>query len=124
MKGQTRKALLILIIVALAATIGIVYAMTFRAVRVGNEQQAIQVGRDFFDTLDGNAPAGNAVLVRLGERTPNFYWQNLYRIEKPNVGSLELCWTVTFEQALRPGHFFEVWVDAFTGEVVGGAQYF
>jgi len=42
--------------------------------------------------------------------------------EEPDVQGLRLCWIIRFEQAYRPGHFFEVWIDAYTSEVIGGTQ--
>ena len=85
-----------------------------------SEQQAIQTGRGFLDGI--GYTTGIVLFTGLEEKTPNFYWHDLARLEKPDVEELRLCWVVRFEQAYRPGHFFEVWIDAYTGEVIGGTQ--
>jgi hypothetical protein len=85
-----------------------------------SEQQAIQIGRHFLDGI--GYTTGKVLFARLEEKTPNLYWHDLAELEKPDVQGLRLCWVIRFEQAYRPGHFFEVWIDAYTGEVVGGIQ--
>lgn len=85
-----------------------------------SEQQAIHIGKDFLDSI-GYA-TGKILFTELKDKTPNFYWQDIVQLEKPNISGLRLCWVVRFEQAYRPGHFFEVWVDAYIGEVIGGTQ--
>lgn len=85
-----------------------------------SEQQAIQTGRGFLDGI--GYTTGIVLFTGLEEKTPNFYWHDLAGLEKPDVEGLRLCWVVRFEQAYRPGHFFEVWIDAYTGEVIGGTQ--
>ena len=50
------------------------------------------------------------------------HWHDLAELEKPNIQGLRLCWIIRFEQAYRPSHFFEVWIDSHTGEVIGGTQ--
>ena len=86
----------------------------------GGEGEAIQTGRDFLDGV--GCATGNVLFTKLEERTPNFYWHDLAGLERPEIQGLRLCWVVRFEQEYRPGHFFEVWVDACTGDVVGGTQ--
>jgi hypothetical protein len=87
---------------------------------VMSEQQAIQIGRDFLDGI-GYSP-GQVLFTKLEEKTSNFYWHDLAGLEKSDIEGLRLCWIVRFEQAYRPGHFFEVWIDAYTGDVIGGTQ--
>ncbi len=85
-----------------------------------SEQQAVSIGRVF---LDGEGyTTGQVLFMGLEEKTPNFYWHELFGLEKPNLHGSRLCWVVKFEQAEKPGHFFEVWMDTYTGEVVGGMQ--
>ncbi len=85
-----------------------------------SEQQAIQTGKGFLDGI--GYTTGKVLFTWLEWKTPNFYWHDLAGLEKPDIQGLTLCWIVRFEQAYRPGHFFEVWIDAYTGEVVGGTQ--
>jgi hypothetical protein len=84
------------------------------------KQQAIQTGRDFLDSR--NCTTGSVLIAEVKEKTPDFYWHELFGLGKPDVEETALCWVVRFEQAARPGHFFEVWIDAYTGYVVGGTQ--
>ncbi|MCS7114919.1 MAG: hypothetical protein RMJ15_06775 [Nitrososphaerota archaeon] len=53
-------------------------------------------------------------------RIPNFYWHDFSRLEKSDIHESRLCWIIRFEQARRPDHYFEVWLDFYTGEVLGG----
>jgi len=85
-----------------------------------SEQQAIDMGKVFLDDI--GCTTGKVLFTGLEEKTPNFYWHDLAGLEKPDVQGLKLCWVIRFEQAFRPGHFFEVWIDAYTGELVGGTQ--
>lgn len=85
-----------------------------------SEQQAITIGGNFLNSI--GCIVGPVLSTELEERIPNFYWHDLAGLEKPEINELELCWIVKFEQAKRPGHFFEVWLDAYTGEVLGGQQ--
>jgi hypothetical protein len=85
-----------------------------------SEQQAIYIGGDFLDGI--GYTTGKVLFTKLEEKNPNFYWHDLAELEKPDMQGLRLCWIIRFEQAYRPGHFFEVWIDAYTGEVMGGMQ--
>lgn len=85
-----------------------------------SEQQAVQIGRGFLDGI--GFMTGRVLSTKLEEVTPNFYWHDLAELEKPDVQGSRLCWIIRFEQAYRPGHFFEVWIDAYTGVIVGGMQ--
>ena len=80
----------------------------------------IQIGKSFLDGI--NYTAGKVLFTTLEEKTPNFYWHDLAKLEKPNTQGFRFCWIIRFEQAYRPGHFFEVWVDAETSQVIGGGQ--
>ena len=85
-----------------------------------SEQQAIHIGRDFLDGI--GYMTGKVLSTKLEEKTPNFYWHDLAEIDKPDIHGLSLCWIIRFEQKYRPGHFFEAWIDAYSGEVMGGTQ--
>jgi len=87
---------------------------------LSTEKQAINIGRHFLDGI--GYVTGDVSFAELDKKTPNFYWHELAELEKPGVQGLRPCWVVRFEQARRPGHWFEVWIDAQTGEVIGGMQ--
>lgn len=85
-----------------------------------SEQQAITIGGYFLNSI--GFIVGPVLSTKLEERIPNFYWHDLAGLEKPEINEARLCWIIRFEQAKRPGHFFEVWLDAYTGEVLRGQQ--
>jgi len=85
-----------------------------------SEQHAIAIGKSFLESID--CSTGQVLFIELEERPPNFYWHDLAGIEKPDIDEPRLCWIIRFEQAKRPGHYFEIWIDAYTGEVLGGQQ--
>jgi hypothetical protein len=87
---------------------------------VQSAEEAIQIGRQFLDGI--GSVTGEVLSVKLDERNPNFYWHEVAKFEKPEIEGLRTCWIVRFEQAHRPGHWFEVWIDTQTGEVIGGGQ--
>jgi hypothetical protein len=65
-------------------------------------------------------------LIKVGLRVvdPNYYWYGYPwhdDVDRPE-GENTLCWIIRFEQAKRPGHFFEVWIDASSSDIVGGMQ--
>jgi hypothetical protein len=96
------------------------FATIFRLTVTMPEQQAIEKGRDLLDTR--NYTTGPVLISDVEEKMPNLYWHELFGLEKPNNLEPLLCRVVRFEQAARPGHFFEVWIDACTGDMVGGTQ--
>ena len=81
---------------------------------------AIQIGRDFLD--GGGFKTGKVLFIKLEEREPNFYWDYALKYERPDLTGLRTCWVIRFEQKQRPGHFFEVWIDASENIVIGGSQ--
>ena len=86
-----------------------------------SEEQAIAFGRVFFQFIDVNV--GQVLSVSIEEKQPNYYW-GIYVLGLP--GPLldqtipRECWVVQFEQAHRPGHFVEVWIDTTIPLSVGG----
>ena len=75
----------------------------------------IQIGRDYLDGL--NKTTGKILSIQLEEKAP--IYAHPY---KPSAEEFRLCWVIRFEQAKLPGHFFEVWIDASTSEIVGMTQ--
>lgn len=89
--------------------------------------KAVAIGRNYLENIlsrEGPSPwVGDLLQVQLEIRDPNYYWHYLSgeEVDKPDVENT-LCWVITFEKAKRPGHFFEVWIDADSEDVVGGMQ--
>jgi len=85
-----------------------------------SEEEAIHIGRHF---LDGKGyKTGKVLSAKLEKKDPNFYWHILTKIDRPDLQGPRFCWVIRFEQAERPGHFFEVWIDATEYFVVGGSS--
>jgi hypothetical protein len=80
---------------------------------------AVEISQGFLDGL--NATTGRILSTDLEVREPNFYWHKVFNLEKPDTQGSKLLWIIRFEQAARPGHYFEVWVDL-KGDVLGGDQ--
>jgi len=83
---------------------------------------ATAIARLFLDSKGDAYKTGILLSLSLEVVEPNFYWHEIFSIPIPDVNGTRLCWLVEFEQASRPGHFFSVWVDSESGEVVGGTQ--
>ena len=86
------------------------------------EEQAIAIGREYLE--DTSWEAGKVLSVDLVHRdevsdSHLFYWQRATGLDVPDVPEPEWCWVVRFEQGLRPGHWYVVYIDVDTGEVVG-----
>ena len=87
-----------------------------------------QIGRDVYDGL--NKTTGKILSIQLMEKAPIYYHNYteidiaraketgetlpLYVLDEPR-----LCWIIMFEQPNRPGHHFEVWIDANTSKIIG-----
>jgi hypothetical protein len=80
--------------------------------------EVIQIGRRFLD--ERGYATGRILSSRLEEREPNFYKNYALKFERPDIQGLRSCWVIRFELAERPGHWFEVWVDASEYLVIGG----
>ena len=88
--------------------------------KLNSTWQVIQIGRRFLD--ERGYTTGKILSSRLEEMEPNFYWNYALKFERPDIQGLRSCWVIRFEQAERPGHWFEVWVDASEYLVIGGMQ--
>ena len=128
-----KYSLLMVITVVLACII------SFQAVTVGeefdpDERKAIEIGRYVLDRV--GRKTGRVLFIKLEEREPNFFWDvalnsdvewdrldiwyRMLKYDRPKIREIRLCWVIRFEQAKRPGHFYEVWLDATEYIVVGG----
>ena len=126
-----RRVLLGIVIFVLAGTAialgaGGVLPGIFTAQKWSPEQeQAIEIGREFLEDIGRQTGKVLSVdLVHIDEVSDGHlsYWHLAAGLETPAVLEPEWCWVVRFEQALRPGHWFEVSIDVNTAEVVGGMQ--
>jgi len=97
---------------------------------------AIQIGRVFLDGV--GRETGRVLFIKYEEKEPNFYWDmslksdvewdrldiwdRMLKWDRPEIREIRPCWVIRFEQAKRPGHFYEVWLDASEYIVVGGGQ--
>ncbi len=100
------------------------------------EKTAIQIGRDFLDGV--GRKTGKVLFIKHEEKEPNFYWDivlqsdvvwdrldiwdRMLKWDRPEIREIRPCWVIRFEQAKRPGHFYEVWLDAPEYIVVGGTS--
>ncbi len=136
-QGEIKKHYIIILI---AIVIGVVVA--FQASRMfvrsftPSEKQAIEIGRDFLDGV--GRKTGRVLFIEHEEKEPNFYWDNalesdvewdrldiwdrMLKWDRPDIREIRPCWVIRFEQAKRPGHFYEVWLDASEHIVVGGTS--
>jgi hypothetical protein len=87
--------------------------------QIGSLFAAVESSRSFLD--DNNHTTGQVLSTAIEMREPNFYWSTAMGMEKPNTAEPRLMWIIRFEQANRPGHFFEVWV-AERGMILGGNE--
>jgi hypothetical protein len=101
-----------------------------------SEKQAIEIGRCFLDGVEQKT--GRVLFIKLEEKEPNFYWDialnwdvesdrldiwdRMIKYDRPDIREIRPCWVIRFEQAKRPGHFYEVWLDASEYIVVGGSS--
>jgi hypothetical protein len=101
-----------------------------------SEKTAIQISRDFLDGV--GRKTGKVLFIQHEEKEPNFYWDialksdvewdrldiwdRMLKWDRPEIRETRLCWVIRFEQAKRPGHFYEVWLDASEYIVVGGTS--
>ena len=111
--------------VIIVITIVLACIITYQALTLAEEFDpdeiiAIEIGRVFLD--DVGRKTGKVLYIKFEEREPNFYWDYALKFEGPDLTGLRTCWVIRFEQAKRPGHFYEVWLDASEYIVVGGSQ--
>jgi len=101
-----------------------------------SEKQAIEIGRVFLDGV--GRKTGRVLFIKYEEREPNFYWDialksdvewdrldiwdRMLKWDRPDIREIRPCWVIRFEQEKRPGHFYEVWLDASEHIVVGGTS--
>lgn len=101
-----------------------------------DERRAIEVGRYFLDGV--GRTTGRVLFIKYEEKEPNFYWDialksdvewdrldiwdRMLKWDRPEIREIRPCWVIRFEQSKRPGHFYEVWLDASEYIVVGGSS--
>jgi len=126
-------------IIVIAITL--VCVMTYQALTTAeefdsDERRAIEIGRYFLDGV--GRETGKVLFIKLEETEPNFYWDialgsevewgdldiwdRMLKFDRPDIREIQPCWVIRFEQAKRPGHFYEVWLEASEYLVVGGGE--
>ena len=134
--ADTSERIVILSAFLLVIIIVISQAMNLSDKFSPSEKTAIQIGRDFLDGV--GRKTGKVLFIKPEEKEPNFYWDialnwdvesdrldiwdRMIKYDRPEIREIRPCWVIRFEQAKRPGHFFEVWLDASEHIVVGGTQ--
>jgi len=126
-------------IIVIAITL--VCVMTHQALTTAEEfdsdkRRAIEIGRYFLDGV--GRKTGKVLFIKLEEMEPNFYWDialgsevewgdldiwdRMLKYDRPDIMENQSCWVIRFEQAKRPEHYYEVWLEASEYIVVGGGQ--
>ncbi len=134
--ADTSERIVILSAFLLVIIIVISQAMNLSHKFSPSEKTAIQIGRDFLDGV--GRKTGKVLFIQHEEKEPNFYWDialksdvewdrldiwdRMLKWDRPEMREIRPCWVIRFEQAKRPGHFYEVWLDASEHIVVGGNQ--
>ncbi len=132
--ADTSERIVILSAFLLVIIIVISQAMNLSDKFSPSEKTAIQIGRDFLDGV--GRKTGKVLFIQHKEKEPNFYWDialksnvewdrldiwdRMLKWDRPEIRETRPCWVIRFEQAKRPGHFYEVWLDASEYIVVGG----
>ena len=127
--------------IIIVITIVITSIVTYQALTITEkfdpeERKAIEIGRYFLDKV--GQKTGKVLFIKYEEREPNFYWDivvesdvewdrldiwdRMLKWDRPEIREIKPCWVIRFEQAKRPGHFYEVWLDASEYIVVGGTS--
>ena len=134
--ADTSERIVILSALLLVIIIVISQAMNLSHKFSPSEKTAIQIGRDFLDGV--GRKTGKVLFIQHEEKEPNFYWDialksdvewdrldiwdRMLKWDRPELREIRPCWVIRFEQAKRPGHFYEVWLDASEHIVVGGTS--
>ena len=132
--ADTSERIVILSALLLVIIIVISQAMNLSDKFNSSEKTAIQISRDFLDEVGHKT--GKVLFINYEEKEPNFYWDmalksdiewdrldiwdRMLKWDRPEIREIRPCWVIRFEQAKRPGHFYEVWLDASEYIVVGG----
>jgi len=135
MRKVEKRNLIIVVIIALVSFIAY-HALTTAEEFDPDERRAIEVGRYFLDGV--GRKTGKVLFIKQEVKEPNFYWDialdsdvewddsdvwdKMLKYNRPDIREARLCWVIRFEQAKRPGHFYEVWLDASEYIVVGGGE--
>lgn len=90
----------------------------------GEISDAVDTARVFLSLND--VDVGKYLSHTIEQGDPNYYWQkefqygNLANLVYHNLPKSREYIAVRFEQQNRPGHFYEVWVELGSNQVVGG----
>ncbi|HRU81591.1 MAG TPA: hypothetical protein P5168_03470, partial [Candidatus Methanomethylicus sp.] len=83
-------------------------------------EEAIMLAREF---LEGRGyGVGALISTEFALEYPNYYWYDIFGMEIPYWKLEDLLWIVSFEQETDASQYFEVWVNIYSGEIMGGGQ--
>jgi hypothetical protein len=82
--------------------------------------RAVYVGRGFL--LGHGVGVGRVLGVTTETGDPNYYWHTVFGLDRPGSSPPTAYYVVRYQQAERPGHYYEVWVSVDSLAVVGGGQ--
>ncbi len=84
------------------------------------EEEAITLAREFLESRGYGV--GALISTEFALDNPNYYWHGVFGMEIPHWKLADLFWIVSFEQGEDAPHYFEVWVNIYSGEIKGGGQ--
>ncbi len=82
--------------------------------------EAVNIAKTFL--LLNRLDVGKYIQHTIDYGVPNYFWHNNLGIKHPRLPSPCEYLVIRFEQADRPGHYYEVWVDPETNQIVGGDE--
>ncbi len=84
------------------------------------EEEAVALARDFLESR--GCGTGALISTEFALEHPNYYWHDVFSMEKPYWRLSDLFWIVSFEQEADASQYLEVWVNIYSGEIKGGGQ--
>jgi DNA-binding HxlR family transcriptional regulator len=84
------------------------------------EEEAITLAREFLESRGYGV--GALISTEFALDSPNYYWHDIFGMEKPHWRLQDLFWIVSFEQETDASQYLEVWVNIYSGEIKGGGQ--
>lgn len=80
--------------------------------------EAVNMARAFLRLND--VDVGKYLQYSVEQGVPNYYWHINLGIKHPLLPPTCEYIVIRFEQANRPGHYYEVWVNPETNQIIGG----
>ena len=80
--------------------------------------EAVNIARAYLRLND--VDVGKYLQYSVEYGVPNYYWHTNLGIKHPVLPPSCEYIVIRFEQADRPGHYYEVWVNSETNQIIGG----